>query len=98
MRRLPMGSPGLFPGRAARESHHGSEGSPSVIIVEFLGFGGGDGSTPDEEGDHARRERQGQNEPHCNPDSRLQLIGLGELTAEQKQQLSEAERRNLFGN
>jgi hypothetical protein len=33
---------------------------PSVIIVEFLGFGGGDGSLPDEGGDHAKHEQQGR--------------------------------------
>jgi len=69
---------------------------PSIILVEFLGFGDGDGSTPPvQDNDHSRKG----NDQHSSydPNSRLQIIGLGALTDAQKQQLIEAERKRLVG-
>ncbi|MDQ8727917.1 filamentous haemagglutinin family protein [Bradyrhizobium sp. LHD-71] len=68
---------------------------PSIIIVEVLGFGGGSGDAPESGEEERRRRTPGQQS--YNPNSRLQVIGLGDLTEEQKQQLAEAEQRNLAG-
>jgi hypothetical protein len=57
-----------------------------------LGFGGGS-ETP-ENGD-ADRGRRNPDQRSYDPNSRLQVIGLGQLSAEQKQQLADDERRNL---
>jgi len=83
-------------GAAAKQvvapNQNNASASPSIIIVEVLGYGGGDGETP-ENGDAERRRNPDQRS--YNPNSRLQIIGLGQLNAEQKQQLADDERRNL---
>jgi filamentous hemagglutinin len=68
---------------------------PSIILVEFLGFGGGDG-TP-RSGQDNDRSRKGSDHHSYDPNSRLQIIGVGALTDEQKQQLAEPERHRLIG-
>ncbi|MCA6119336.1 filamentous hemagglutinin family protein [Bradyrhizobium sp. WSM 1738] len=80
--------------QAAIPTQNTATAQPSIIIVEVLGFGGGSGETP-ENGDVDRRRNPDQQS--YDPNSRLQVIGLGQLSAEQKQQLAEDERRNLAG-
>ncbi|WP_051334612.1 filamentous haemagglutinin family protein [Bradyrhizobium sp. Ai1a-2] len=67
---------------------------PSIIIVEFLGFGGGDGGP---NGDQRRKDDERSSlEPHdYQPDSRFQVVGNGDLTEEQKKKLTADERGKL---
>jgi hypothetical protein len=59
---------------------------PSVIIVEFLGFGGGDGS--DQPNPVPERNSQDSTGP-------VQVLGAGQLTPAQQMQLTDTERRHL---
>ena len=68
---------------------------PSVIIVEVLGYGGGDTGTPSEEEERQRRREQGQKQGNYDPNSIFRVVGSGELTTEQKQKLTREERANL---
>jgi hypothetical protein len=61
---------------------------PSIIMVEFLGFGGGDGN-PENEEPPGRKNKQSYD-----TNSVFQVVGNGALTTEQAQALTEEERRN----
>uniref|UniRef100_Q07LL2 Filamentous haemagglutinin family outer membrane protein n=1 Tax=Rhodopseudomonas palustris (strain BisA53) TaxID=316055 RepID=Q07LL2_RHOP5 len=73
---------------------------PSVIIVEVLGYGGGDGSpSTDRPTDEQRRrkddDRQSSNQQQ-DPRSRYQVIGAGELSDAEARELTEM-RRQVVG-
>jgi filamentous hemagglutinin family protein len=68
--------------------------SPSVIIVEVLGYGGGDGTSPAPEEENERRKRRSSSGEQ-DPRSPVQVIGSGELTEPQRQRMTVTERRNF---
>nr|WP_225709171.1 filamentous haemagglutinin family protein [Bradyrhizobium cenepequi] len=65
---------------------------PSVIIVEFLGFGGGETISPD--GGEERR-RGGQGRQSYDPTSSVQYVGVGQLTDDQLRKLTPEEQHRL---
>ncbi|MDI4232850.1 filamentous hemagglutinin family protein [Bradyrhizobium sp. Arg237L] len=65
---------------------------PSIIIVEFLGFGGGDGTSPDG-GEERRRRDQGRQS--YDPTSSVQYVGVGQLTDDQLRKLTPEEQHRL---
>jgi Filamentous haemagglutinin family outer membrane protein len=71
---------------------------PSIIIVEVLGYGGGRGDPPDNS-DEQRRTNDGRRSdniaPVYNPKGPVRILGLGVLTDEEKQSLSEREKNEL---
>jgi hypothetical protein len=66
----------------------GKGDQPSIIIVEFLGFGGGDGDPEQKRNPEPERHSQ-------DPSSPVQVIGGGVLTPEQQELLTDTERRRF---
>ncbi|MGY3621410.1 filamentous haemagglutinin family protein [Bradyrhizobium sp. USDA 10063] len=64
----------------------------SIIVVEFLGFGGGTGETPDNVEEDRRRS---QSQRSYDPTSSVQYVGVGQLTSEQLRKLTPDEQRKL---
>jgi hypothetical protein len=67
-----------------------------IIIVEVLGYGGSNNDTPQLQQNDDKRPARGDQRSY-NTNSRLQVIGLGALTDDQKQQLTGTEQRKLVG-
>src|SRR5262249_20182792 len=72
---------------------------PSIITVEVIGYGGGDGA-PTSNGDVVppgdQRRKKADQQSSYDPRNRYQIIGLGTVTAEEAQLLSD-ERRTKIG-
>ncbi|OYU88236.1 MAG: filamentous hemagglutinin [Bradyrhizobiaceae bacterium PARB1] len=66
---------------------------PSVIIVEVLGYGGGDSGSEGETPDERRRRRTGDN--RYDPNSAVRMLGNGDLDDEQRRKLTIEEREKL---
>ncbi|MCA6109656.1 filamentous haemagglutinin family protein [Bradyrhizobium cenepequi] len=81
--------------QVAKPVQAGAAEQPSIIIVEFLGFGGESGDMPSESQDNRRRRIQDQRTYNVN--SPYQVLGVGPLTDDQLSSLA-AERRASIGS
>ncbi len=77
--------------QATSPTQANAQAQPSVIIVEVLGFGGGD--APNESDDERRRRSQGQQT--YNATSPYQVLGVGALTDDQVSALAAEKRASL---
>jgi len=79
--------------QTAQPSQNQGAGASTIIIVEVLGFGGGDGTTPSRDDmETARRAHQSELQ---NPASRVQVLAAGELSEQERRDLIERKRREM---
>jgi len=71
---------------------------PSVIIVEVLGYGGGDGERrqPAADDDEEEKKRRAPGKQSYDPNGMFRVLGNGQFTSEQLKDLTEEERTALL--
>jgi hypothetical protein len=67
---------------------------PSIIIVEVLGYGGGDEKETEPRQQEEQRRKRSDNQSQ-DPRSRYQILGVGVLTEEQAMRLADEKRAQL---
>ncbi|ATQ70694.1 hypothetical protein CQW49_22215 (plasmid) [Methylosinus trichosporium OB3b] len=72
----------------------GPSDAPSIVTVEVIGYGGGEGDAPTAPRDE-KRERRSEQQPTYNAASAFQIVGVGALSEKQKRKFSESEQSRL---
>ncbi len=81
--------------QAAMPAPANNGNSPSVIIVEVLGYGGASGDAPNTKDDQDEQRRRAGEQHSYNLDGAVQVLGHGDLSEQEKQLLNEDEKRKL---